>query len=310
MLIDEQNVDQIITKIRTLHQTTINQRPYDLTEYLVEFFEFIKKQTDLSNIFHLLTNLLRDYVDRAALKIEFLKAKCFEIIYEILNNEVNNENNIISILQFICELLVNSENVQEKFLEFNGYEKIFHFLYNVHSPPVDFIHQLLILMTEKSTLQIDSLLTPVDIFVYFVNPCIAVVLINWLPYLTNVSDQHLIIHSINIIVSRSLQNKMMACSNNIIYSLIVILFSNKLEDKILLDNIFSILEKLSRFSINTKEIRLIYKLFNEKTTFKKQLLRILITAAKHDDPDTHTISSYFDLQRSNSVMKNLSFYYL
>ena len=93
---------------------------------------------------------------------------------------------------------------------------------------------------------------------------------------------------------------MMACSNNIIYSLIDILYSNKLEDKILLDNIFSILEKLSRFSINAKEIRHICQLFNQNTLFKKQLLRVLITAAKHDDQDTQNISSYFDLQRPNS----------
>ncbi|CAF4138084.1 unnamed protein product, partial [Rotaria sp. Silwood2] len=109
-----------------------------------------------------------------------------------------------------------------------------------------------------------------------------------------------IIHSINIIVSRSLQNKMMACSNDIIYSLIDILFLNKSTDKVLLDNIFSTLEKLARFSISTEEIRHICQLFNENTLFKKQLLRILITAAKHDDPDTQTVSSYFDLHRSNS----------
>jgi hypothetical protein len=94
---------------------------------------------------------------------------------------------------------------------------------------------------------------------------------------------------------------MMACSNDIIYSLTEMLFSDKLQDKILLDNIFSILEKLSRFSINMNEIRHIFHLFNQNTSFKKQLLRVLITAAKHDDPDTHAISSYFDLQRPNSV---------
>jgi hypothetical protein len=49
------------------------------------------------------------------------------------------------------------------------------------------------------------------------------------------------------------------------------------------------------------EIRYIFHLFNQKTSVKRQLLRILITAAKHDDPDTQTISSYFDLQRPNSV---------
>ncbi|CAF1147923.1 unnamed protein product [Rotaria sordida] len=302
MLIDEQNVDEIITTIRTLHQTSIDQRRYDLTEYLIEFFQLIKQdqQINLLNTFHLLTNLLRDYVDRAALKIEFLKAKCLEIIYEILINETNNENNIISIIQFISELLINSENVQEKFLDFNGYEKIFHFLDHVYSPTIDFINQLLILMTEKTSLQIDNSLTPVDILVHFINPHIAVILIHWIPHIIDISHQHHIIHSINIIVSRSLQNKMMACSNNIIYSLINILFFNKFNDKILLDNIFSILEKLARFSINTKEIRHICQLFNENTPFKKQLLRILITAAKHDDPDTQTISSYFDLQRANS----------
>ncbi|CAF0830697.1 unnamed protein product [Rotaria sp. Silwood1] len=303
MLIEEQNVDQIITTIRTLHQTTIDQRQCDLTEYLIEFFQFIKQQeqqTNLSNIFYLLTNLLRDYIDRAALKVEFLKAKCLETIYEILTNETNDENNIISILQFVSELLVNSENIQEQFLNFNGYEKIFHFLYHVHTPTMDFINQLLILMTEKTVLQVDDSLTPVDIFVHLINPHITVILIHWIPYLTNTSHQHHIIHSIHIIVSRSLQNKMMACSHDIIYSLIDILFSIKLHDKILLDNIFSILEKLARFSISAKEICHICQLFNENTLFKKQLLRILITAAKHDDPDTQAISSYFDLQRPNS----------
>ncbi|CAF2545338.1 unnamed protein product [Rotaria sp. Silwood2] len=98
MLIDEQNVDKNITTIRTLHQTTIDQRPYDLTEYLIEFFQFINKQkqhTSLSNIFNLLTNLLRDYIDRAALKIEFLKAKCLEIIYEILIDEKMFKKNFL-----------------------------------------------------------------------------------------------------------------------------------------------------------------------------------------------------------------------
>jgi hypothetical protein len=155
-------------------------------------------------------------------------------------------------------------------------------------------------MTEKSNLQIDDTLTLVDLFVNLINPHTMIILIHSIPYLTNISDQRHIIHSINIIVSRSLQNKMIACSNDIIYSLIDILYSNKLQDKILLDNIFCILEKLSRFSINTKEIRHICQLFNQDTPFKKQLLRVLITAAKNDDPDVQNISSYFDLQRPNS----------
>jgi hypothetical protein len=306
MLIDEQNADEIITKIRTLHQTTIDQRPIDLTEYLIEFFQSVEQQP---NLFRLLTNLLRDNIDRAALKIELLKGQCLEAIDRILNNQTNNEENIISILQFIAELIVNSENVQQTFLEFNGYTKIFNSLYHVHSPSIDFINQLLILMTEKSTLQTDESLTAVDLFVHFINPHIAVVLIHWIPYLTDISHQHHIIHSINIIVSRSVQNKMMACSHDIIYSLIDILYddysANKLDDKLLLDNIFSILEKLSRFSINTKEIQHICQLLNQNTSFSKQLLRVLITAAKHDDPDTQAISSYFDLQRKNSVREEI-----
>jgi hypothetical protein len=305
MLIDEQNIEEVIGTIRTIHQATIDQRQHDLTDYLLDFFQSIEEQEEinLANLFRVLTNLLRDYVDRAALKIEFLKGKCLETIDRLLIKQINNEENITSILQFIAELLVNSENVQQKFLEFHGYQKLFHFLQYVHSPSNDFINQLLILMTEKSTLQIDPSLTAVDLFVHFINPHIAVVLIHWIPYLTNRLAQHHIIHSINIIVSRSLQNKMMACSNEIIYSLIDILFSAKFEEKILLDNIFSILEKLARFSINTKEIRHICQLFNQETNFKKRLLRVLITAAKNDDPDTQTISSYFDLQRSNSVRK-------
>ncbi|CAF2193404.1 unnamed protein product, partial [Rotaria magnacalcarata] len=154
MLFNEQNMDEIIRKIRTIHQTTIDQRSIGLTEYLAEFFQFIKQQTNLSNVFYLLTKLLRDYVDRAALKIEFLKANCLETNSDILISEIDNEDNIISIVQFICELLVNSENVQEKFLHFNGYENIFHFLCHVHSPSIEFLNQFLVLMTEKTTLQI------------------------------------------------------------------------------------------------------------------------------------------------------------
>ncbi len=53
------------------------------------------------------------------------------------------------------------------------------------------------------------------------------------------------------------------------------------------------------------EIRHIFHLFNQNTSVKKQLLHVLITAAKHDDPDTQTISSYFDLQRPDSVRKDI-----
>jgi hypothetical protein len=94
---------------------------------------------------------------------------------------------------------------------------------------------------------------------------------------------------------------MMACSNDMIDSLIDILLSNKLEDKTLIDKIFSTLEKLPKFSINTKQIRDICQLFNQDTPFKEQLLRILIKAAENDDPNIQTVSSYFDLQRPKSV---------
>jgi hypothetical protein len=94
---------------------------------------------------------------------------------------------------------------------------------------------------------------------------------------------------------------MMACSNDMIDSLIDILLSNKFEEKTLIYKIFSTLEKLPRFSINTKQIRDICQLFNQDTPFKERLLRILIKAAENDDPNIQTVSSYFDLQRPNSV---------
>ncbi|CAF3842502.1 unnamed protein product, partial [Rotaria magnacalcarata] len=148
MLIDEKNLAQIISTIRAVHQMTIDQRLIDLTEYLTEFFQSIQPQQ--SNLFRILTCLLHDYQDCAALKIEFLKANCLETIYQKLSD---NEDNTISILEFITELLNNSENVQEKFLQFNGYEKFFSFLRYIHSVANNFIDQLLILMIQKSPLQ-------------------------------------------------------------------------------------------------------------------------------------------------------------
>ena len=305
MLIDEQNVDQVITTIRTLHQTTIDQRLVNLTDYLLEFFQSIEQQSDVPSVLPRLTKLLRDYDDRAALKIEFLKANCLETIDRLLQNQTANEENVVSILQFVAELLVNSENAQEKFLDYNGYEQIFQCLQHVQSPSVEFIDQLLVLMTDSSTLQIDQSVAFLDQFVHLINPHIAASLIRWLPHLTNPSHRHHIIHSIHVLVSRSVQNKMMACSKGVISSLLDTLSdkdaSATIDDKILLDTMFSILEKLSRFSSDTDDIRRVARLFLERTPFSKQLLRVLITAAKHDDPDTHGISSYFDLQRLNSV---------
>ena len=125
-------------------------------------------------------------------------------------------------------------------------------------------------------------------------------LFHWTPDLLDTSIQQHLIHLVNIFASRSIENKMIACSNGIISALLDVLSTKKIEEKILIDHIFSILEKLSRFSISSREIRQICQLFTEQTIYKKQLLRVLITAAKNDDPDTQRISSYFDLQHSNS----------
>lgn len=301
MLIDEKNIDQIISTIRTLHQTTIDNRLIDFTEYLNELFQSI--QPEQSNLFHILTCLLHDYQDSAALKIEFLKAQCLETIHKKLNT---NEDNTIAILEFITELLNNSENVQEKFLYFNGYEKIFNSLRYVHSPTIDFMNKLIILMIKKPTLHSNTSLTDIlDSFIIFVNPHIAVSIVHWIPYLTHVSSQNYILSSLDKILLRSSQNKMMACSNGLILAFLQILGYNdsnsiKLEESIL-HKIFSLLENLSRFSINSKEIRHIIQLFYQNVSLKKQLLQLLIKSAKHDDPDTQLISSYFDLQRPNSV---------
>ena len=305
MNIDQDSAQQVILTIRTLHQTAIDQRDQDFTSYLIDIFKSIEEETNFQLLLPLLTELLRDYVDRAALKIEFLQAQCLEIFTRLLNKWTEDQERIVIILRFLTELLVNSENVQHKFLEYGAYEKIFRFLRRVTSPSTDFIDRLLILMTEKSSFQIDPSLSAVDLFVQFVNTDIAKVLIHWIPYLLQNTDRHRIIHSIQIIVSRSLQNKMIACSHGIISAILDIIDDpyslNILDDKILLDTIFSILEKLTRFSITADEIRQICQLFLQNTPFNKQLLRVLITAAKHDDSETNSISSYFDLQRLNSV---------
>ncbi len=300
MLINDKNIEEIINTIRKVHQTTIDQRFIDLTEYLTEFFQSIPPGQ--INIFSSLTHLLHDYEDRAALKIEFLKAQCFENIYKILNT---NEDHLIPIFEFLIELLTNSENVQEKFLHLNGYQKYFPSLRYIHSPTIHFINQLIFLMIGKSPLQNEDLLIPsLDSFVIFINPHITIFLIHWIPYLKNISDQQYLLSSIDSIVLCSLQNKMMACSKGIIFALLQILNnhenSNQLEEKIRID-IFSLLENLTQFSINPQEIRYICQLFHENLSIKKQLLQLLIIAAKHNDSDVYSISSYFDLQRPNSV---------
>ncbi len=298
MLVNEKNIEQIINTIRQVHQTTVNQRLIDLTEYLTELFQSITPEQ--SNSFTFLTRLLHDYDDRAALKIEFLKAECFENISRILNT---NENHLIAILEFILELVNNSENVHEKFMRFNGYEKFFHSLRYIHSPKIQFINQFIIFMIEKPMFQSgDSLIPSVDSFVSFINPHIAIPVIRWIPYLTNQTDQEYILSSIEKIFLRSLQNKMMACSNGILITLLEILPLNERET--IVNIILSLIEKLAQFSINSQEIQMICRLFNQNPSLKKPLLQLLIMAVKHNDSDAKAISAYFDLQRPNSVREN------
>ena len=298
MLINENSIEQIIETIRKVHQTSIDQRLIDLNEYLTELFQSIPPEQ--LNIFSFLTRLLHNYEDRAALKIEFLKAQCFENVLKILNT---NENDLVIIFEFLIELLTNSDNVQETFLQFNGYEKLFNSLRYIYSPTIQFINQFFLLMIEKPIFQNEDTSTPpIDSFVIFINPHIAHSLIQWIPYLTNQSDQKYILSAMEKIFLRSLQNKMMACSNKIILALLKILNSNQLDEQIITD-IFSLLEDLAKFSISSEEIRYICQLFTHNLTLKKPLLQLLITAAKHSDSDTQSISSYFDLQRPNSVKK-------
>ncbi|CAF1245717.1 unnamed protein product [Adineta ricciae] len=292
MLINESNFKQIIDTIRKVHQTSIDQRLIDLTDYLTELFQSI--QIEQTNIFEVLTKLLHDYEDRAALKIEFLKGKCLESVYEKLNT---NETHLQIIFEFVIELLKDSENVQEKFLEFNGYDKYFQSLCHIHSPTNEFLNQLILLLIEKpedaSTISFDS-------YLVFNNPHLARSLIEWIPYLKNSSSQQLIISSVDQIISRSLPNKMMACGNGVISSLLRILRKSKEIDEKILSAVLSLLNNLARFSINPQDIRLINQLLSENIGLKKELLQLLIISAKHDDPDTQLISSYFDLQRPNS----------
>jgi len=303
IVVNEEQFDEVITTIRTLHQTTIDQRQTNLTSFLLELFQTIENQTNLVKIFPFLTQLLRNYDDRAALKIEFVQSQCFETIERLATNSTDR---LVDLLDFVAELIVNSENVHQKFLDFDGYERIFSFLNRISSPPEDFLQRLLILMTSRSTLEIDRSLTPVDLYIQLLNPRLARVLINWIPQLERRVDQQKILHAMNILVSRSVQNRMIACSQGILSTFIDLFDRDKstllkqFDDKLVFDTIFSILEKLCRFSIRCEEIRQIFRLFVDKTPFQREFLRVLITAAKHDDPETQTISSYFDFERSNS----------
>ncbi|CAF1479897.1 unnamed protein product [Didymodactylos carnosus] len=106
---------------------------------------------------------------------------------------------------------------------------------------------------------------------------------------------------------------MTACSNKIVMTLIKILDYKQQYDKIGLDTILSLLEKLCRFSITSIELKQIFSYYNiilsrtnadeihekEEFLYRKQLLRIMTTAATPDDQDGENVSSYFDLERTN-----------
>ena len=302
MLINEDNIHQLIESIRTLHRTTIDQRLFDLTEYLTDFFRSI--QPEQCYLLRCLTQLLQEYDDRAALKIEFLQGQCLESIYQILNAD---EVNMIALFEFLLELLKNSENVQEKFLLFHGYEKFFGSLRHIHSPTLEFIDQFLNLTIEQSVVSsIDPLNSlSFDPSILLINPNLTIGLIYWIPYLTDVSHQSHLIESIAQIVLRSFQNKMITCSTGIPLALIDILNKEKTNGILMEDEIsrkiFVLLENLFRFSIDSEAIRRICQLLKQNPSYKKYLLRLLVIAAKYHDPDSELISSYFDLQRSNSV---------
>ena len=294
MLTNATNFDEIIEKIREIHQTTMDQRAKNLQEYLNEVFQSISVED--SQFFRLLRRFLAENDDRAALKMELFKANCLERISKLLNR---NEIHLVPIFEFLLQFLHNSETIQEEFLRLNGYEKFFQYLRYIPSPNSSFLNQFFLLMIDKSfTLSV----LPIDSFVRLINPHIAIVLIEWIPYLLNSSDQEYILLSMEKILLCSLQNKMLACSNGILRALLNLFIEDSYEEKIR-GEIFSLIEHLAQFSINAEELQLICRLFRRNSLVKKQLLQLLIIAAKHNDPDGHAISSYFDFQRLNSVRK-------
>lgn len=286
------NFMEIIENIREIHQTSVDQRSKNLQEYLTELFQSMS--VDQSEFFRLLRRFLADYDDRAALKMEFFKANCLEKILKLLNS---NETHLTAIFEFLLEFLNNSETIQEEFLHFNGYEKFFPYLRYIPSPTSSLLNQFFLLMIDRPfTLSF----LPIDSFVRLINSHIAVVLIEWIPYLINSTDQEYILLSMERILLCSLQNKMLACSSGILLALLKLFRTNRFDEKIQ-GEIFSLIEHLAQFSINAQEIRLICRLFQGNSSLKKSLLQLLIIAAKHNDPDGHVVSSYFDFQQSNSV---------
>ena len=282
MLINDENLDQLIETIRTVHRTPADQRSIDLTEYLTEFFQAIP-----ASRFESVTRLLRDYDDRAALKIEFVQAQCFEAIHRALNED---EETIVVCLDLIIELLNQSENVQERFVQFDGYEKCFAFLQYLPSPSIQLIDRCLQLIVDT---------TPSPLLI---NPSLTVSLIRWIPSLASPADQQHLLAAIDRIVLASLQNKMIACSNGISLALIDTLHRD-LTNGTVRGRVLCLLENLIRFSINVEEVRRLFQVFQKNPSGRHYLLHVLLIAAKYSDPDRQSISAYFDLQRPNSVRR-------
>ena len=293
MFINETNIEGIIETIRQLHHTTSGQRFVDLNEYLSEVFRSI--QPDQCALFRFFTRLLRDDDDRAALKIEFVRSECFQSLYQILNV---NEENLQTIFGFLLELLTHSENVQEEFLQFNGYEKFFGSLRHVSTVRREFLDAFLQLSLDTSSTTFDS-------NVRFINPHLIKGLIYWLPFLHDVDDQLHLISTVDEFLLRSIQNKVIASANGIPLALIDILNREKTNGIELNDDvstkIFRLLENLFRFSIDSEAIRRLCQLCKSKNKAKRHLLRALFIAVKFHDPDSEVISSFFDFQRPNSV---------
>ncbi|CAF1301126.1 unnamed protein product, partial [Didymodactylos carnosus] len=255
-LIEQDNdyvINLLITILRLLHQTSLDERHVDLTAYIQELFQSVEdlfsnkynKQFGLT-ILKSLTQLLKDYNDRQALKIEFLKGNCLKTIEFILSKQ-NNSHVICIILLFIIKFIYNSENVRQSFFDYGGYEKIFNSLYYIETPTMEFINELIELITETTTVQIlydntmpifnsSSSSSIIDLFIELINPHIVISLIHWLPHIKIIEFQQKIVYSLNLIFFRSLQNKMIACSNGIVMALIQILDNNQQYDKIVLGN--------------------------------------------------------------------------
>lgn len=297
MLVNEQNFDQLIETIRKVHRTTIDQRFVDLTEFLDELFRSIRSEQIF--LFRGLTKLLENYEDRAALKTEFLKAKCLETIVSLFDEE---EQNLTTLMEFLTELLNKSEIVQEKFQQTESYEKLFGFLRFIRFPSMDLINRFLYLMIDKTfSSPVDSSSLNIEPDVQLINPDLALVLIRWVPHLAELNLQSYVLSTIERVFLSSMRNKSVASSSAASLVLIEILAHRENFHHETLLNVLRLVESLARFSIDRSTIRRIFQLFNDENPLKKHLLRILIVSALFPDPDRQFISSYFDFHHPDAV---------